>query len=223
VRVLPDGRIDWLVSFAPRTGRLRSQLFGAKTRALVVRDDEPVENLAVRIAPGGFRALFGERAELLTDRAPDTQEVLGAVARELAQRLADAPDLVTRARLVETELLARAARAEPALLAREAARRIEASGGRLAIAALAGALGVGERRLERVFRADCGLAPKVFARIARLQRALGRLRGASAAAVAADAGYADQAHLARECAALAGAPPRVVLSEIFKREVADAG
>jgi len=218
VRVLPDGRIDWIVSFAPRAGRLRSQLFDAKTRALLVASDEPLENLAVRIAPGGFRALFGERAERLTDRAPDAEDVLGPAARELAHRLADAPDLAARARLVEAELLARAARGEPPRLAREAARRIEASGGRLAIAALARALGVGERRLERVFRADCGLSPKRFARIARMQHALAGLRRGRAAAVAADSGYADQAHLTRELSALAGAPPRVVSAEIAERE-----
>lgn len=218
MRVLPDGRIDWLVSLAPRSGRLRSQLFGAKTRALVVGGDEPVENVAVRLAPGAFRALFGERAERLTDRAPDAAEVLGAGARELARRLADAPDLAARARLVEAELLARAALAELPALALLAARRIEASGGRLAIAALARELGVGERRLERVFRADCGLPPKVFARIARLQRAVAGLRRKRPVEVAADAGYADQAHLTRECVALAGAPPRVVLSELARLE-----
>ena len=66
--------------------------------------------------------------------------------------------------------------------------------------------------------AECGLPPKVFARIARMQVALVGLRSGRAADVAADTGYADQAHLTRELVALAGAPPKVVLSEMFKLE-----
>ena len=111
---------------------------------------------------------------------------------------------------------------EACALAAEAARRIEASGGRIAIGALARALGVGERRLERLFLVECGIPPKVFARIARMQRAVAGLRRARAADVAADAGYADQSHLTRELVALAGAPPGVVLSEMFKLEATRA-
>jgi len=51
-----------------------------------------------------------------------------------------------------------------------------------------------------------------------MQHVLAGLRRGRAAAVAADAGYADQAHLTRELSALAGAPPRVVIAEIAERE-----
>ncbi|MGB3055197.1 MAG: helix-turn-helix domain-containing protein, partial [Acidimicrobiales bacterium] len=52
-----------------------------------------------------------------------------------------------------------------------------------------------------------GYGPKVLARILRLQRALALARdGSSFAAAAVDSGYTDQAHLAREVRALAGAP-----------------
>ena len=140
----------------------------------------------------------------------------------LSGRLAGSPCLERRARLVEAELLARAARTETCSLAGEAARRIEASGGRIAIGTLARALGVGERRLERLFRVECGIPPKVFARIARMQCAVAGLPRARPADVAADAGYADQSHLTRELVALAGAPPSVVVSEMFKLEATRA-
>ena len=55
-----------------------------------------------------------------------------------------------------------------------------------------------------------------------MQRALVGLRRGRAADVAADTGYADQAHLTRELVALAGAPPTVVLSEMFKLEATRA-
>ena len=55
-----------------------------------------------------------------------------------------------------------------------------------------------------------GLAPKGYMRVLRFQRALRCLkqpRGKSLAAVAADAGYSDQAHFNREFLEIAGATP----------------
>jgi AraC-like DNA-binding protein len=65
---------------------------------------------------------------------------------------------------------------------------------------------------------DAAIAERAaFARLARFQRAL---RAASAdgraawAAIAAEAGYYDQAHLIAEFQAIAGAPPRALLGEL---------
>lgn len=58
------------------------------------------------------------------------------------------------------------------------------------------------------YRAACGLAPKRHAAVMRFQA---RLRAAathpSSAALAADAGYADQAHMSRQFSELAGMTP----------------
>jgi AraC-like DNA-binding protein len=66
-----------------------------------------------------------------------------------------------------------------------------------------------------------GPGPKRFARIVRAQVALGRLavdggRGGDLAQLAAELGYADQAHFTREMRELFGAAPGA-LAEIFKR------
>src|SRR4029077_17747240 len=81
------------------------------------------------------------------------------------------------------------------------------------------------------FRAEIGLAPKAAARVIRFDRArnllVRRLDGATAhgatadrgyplAGPAADCGYFDQAHLAREFRALAGCPPSQWLAEEFR-------
>ena len=52
-----------------------------------------------------------------------------------------------------------------------------------------------------------GYGPKTLERILRFQRFL-MLGGDDLARLALDAGYADQAHLTRECTRLAGLPPR---------------
>ncbi|MCZ4495406.1 MAG: AraC family transcriptional regulator, partial [Conexibacter sp.] len=71
------------------------------------------------------------------------------------------------------------------------------------------------RQLRRRFVRAVGYWPATLARVQRFQRFLGhaqRTPGASLARLAADAGYADQAHLARECRRLAGVPPSALLA-----------
>jgi AraC-like DNA-binding protein len=61
-----------------------------------------------------------------------------------------------------------------------------------------------------------GYGPKTLDRVLRLQRflALGRAEPAAGLArLAADAGYADQAHLGHECRALAGATPGELIAQ----------
>ena len=76
---------------------------------------------------------------------------------------------------------------------------------------LAGALGLGERQLRRRFAAAVGYGPKTFARVERFRAALALVRaGEPLARAAAEAGYADQAHMTREIAALAGRTPALL-------------
>ncbi|MGH6916056.1 MAG: helix-turn-helix domain-containing protein, partial [Geminicoccales bacterium] len=95
--------------------------------------------------------------------------------------------------------------------------------------------GVSERQLRRRFRAAVGYGPKTLDRILRLQRALALNAAPEArlglAALAADAGYADQAHMSREFAELSGASPAALLpfahsalalADLFKTEVREA-
>ena len=88
---------------------------------------------------------------------------------------------------------------------------------------LAAGTGWSERHLTGRFRAEIGLAPKAAARVIRFDRARKLLvRKLTAggdyllADLAADCGYFDQAHLAREFRALAGCPPSQWLAEEFR-------
>ncbi|MEU7040483.1 helix-turn-helix domain-containing protein [Streptomyces varsoviensis] len=77
----------------------------------------------------------------------------------------------------------------------------------LPAAALAADVGLGERQLHRRCLNAFGYGPKTLARVLRMNRALESARaGRPYAEVAAEAGYADQAHLAREVKSLAGVP-----------------
>ena len=82
---------------------------------------------------------------------------------------------------------------------------------------LAARLGVGRRALERMFREEVGLSPKLFVRIERLQRVLASLEHAAPdarwAELALRHGYFDQSHLIRDFRLLAGTTPERHVAE----------
>ena len=91
---------------------------------------------------------------------------------------------------------------------------------RTPVEALGAGLGIGERQLRRRFDDAVGYGPKTLQRVLRFQRFLA-LAEAERTAGGADpdlarlafaAGYADQAHLTRECTRLAGLPPAALLA-----------
>ena len=82
------------------------------------------------------------------------------------------------------------------------------------VAEMADQLGLSARQLHRRCLPVFGYGPRRLSRILRMTRALDRARaGLPLAEVAAVCGYADQAHLTRELAALAGAPPTSLLAD----------
>nr|WP_313954292.1 helix-turn-helix transcriptional regulator [Frankia sp. CpI1-P] len=93
-----------------------------------------------------------------------------------------------------------------------------------AVADVARTAALSERQLLRRCRQMFGYGPKTLARILRLQEALRSARtGRRLAVVAADAGYADQAHLAREVRALTGVALTSLLGPARPSSPAPAG
>jgi AraC-like DNA-binding protein len=170
--------------------------------------------LQVMLTPLGAERLLrapmsGLRPELL-----DLRTALGLDAVTLGERLAATAGAGACLDLMEAELLRRLAGAPPpADAVAQAWHRIEASGGRLAIGALARDLGLSRQTLVTRFRARSGLTPKLAARLKRFGGVLARLPSQPGdwAGLAAEAGYADQAHLIRECSALTGLTPGALL------------
>ncbi|MDX2152372.1 MAG: helix-turn-helix domain-containing protein [Bryobacteraceae bacterium] len=95
----------------------------------------------------------------------------------------------------------------------EITRRIVATDGAAPVADLVHGLGLSYRQILRRFHHASGLTPKEFARLRRLRAAcLHAFQSANPAwaALSADTGFSDQAHLARECQDVYGWPPRLV-------------
>jgi AraC-like DNA-binding protein len=73
---------------------------------------------------------------------------------------------------------------------------------------LAAATGVGPFALLRAFRAETGLPPHAYLNQLRVRQARQQLdRGVPPARAAAEAGFADQAHLTRHFKRVVGVPP----------------
>ncbi|MGH7518361.1 MAG: helix-turn-helix domain-containing protein [Gemmatimonadales bacterium] len=152
-----------------------------------------------------------------------------AATRPRYREYAPSPDLAQQVRcfwritgklaLIETALRARRAglyrRAAPRWL-RAAVRLLEGGDSGPGLQRVRDEVGASERTHERQFREMVGISPKTFHRVARFRRALERMQRRSRApyaAVAADAGYADQAHLIREFKSLAGITPAAYARE----------
>lgn len=77
------------------------------------------------------------------------------------------------------------------------------------VAEMARNTGMSPRTLQRWFERHVGMPPRRYLRLLRFQKAFEQMPGeASLAAHAADQGFADQAHMAREFRALAGMPAK---------------
>lgn len=209
-RVLPDGCIDLIVDLGdtPRFGP-RGYVVGAMTRAVSVRMAGRVEIAGVRFRPGG--AALGLPAGELTDRAAGVDELglraLCAPVLEAGSAFAALPVLA--------EVLAALHRDAPEPIATAAWARLRSTAGALPVRELAAQLGVGERRLQRIFHDHVGLTPKQAARVARLKAAISLMAGAELplGGVALRAGYYDQAHFNHEFARMAGVAPLVWRAE----------
>ncbi|WP_412544371.1 helix-turn-helix domain-containing protein [Longispora sp. K20-0274] len=181
-------------------------------RGLFIRRIEGTGHvLGVKFLPGGFRPFWGRPVSELTGRTVPAHAVLGPAADGAGRAILATTD--ESAMVAHAEALLLAARPEPDPLVAEVAgmvARIVADPGLTRVDALAGTLGVSARRLQRLFSGYVGVSPKWVLRRARLHEAHERAdHGLDLdwAALAADLGYADQAHLTRDFTATIGVPP----------------
>lgn len=196
-RVLPDGCMDVILIGD------RLVVAGPDTRAVVVDHAAGGPCVGLRFAPGQGPRVLGEPADAFVDSRVALADVWPErLVRELTERVA----LAERPGVVLTELaLARLREAAPVDDWRPAAVAALRSG--RSVLETARGLGLSERQLHRRSLRAFGYGPKTLTRVLRMQRALALARaGGPLAGVAAEVGYADQAHLAREFRALAGVP-----------------
>jgi AraC-like DNA-binding protein len=198
-------------------GRYDALIGGLHLSPVLITMDGAQSGVQVAVNPLGCGALFGLPAAELANVDTDFAAVAGdTVVAELRERLQLAGSWPARFAALDEVLCRRVRdRAVHPDVAHVFGRLLE-TGGDVAMAELAGEVGWSARHLTDRFRAEVGLRPKEAARVARFDRARRRLRpGVRLADVAADTGYFDQAHLAREFHTFAGCSPSQWLADEF--------
>ncbi len=222
---MPDGRAELIFNLAApfecRDGdavraQPRTLVVGPNRRAMEIRPTGMVDLVGVRFRPEALSPWLRVGGGQLLDRAYALSELPAPLDPTLAEELAAAWSSGARVAILRRHL----ARA-PARIAFD--RRISAAVD-LALAdsrarpeAIAAAVGMSCRQLNRRFRERLGFGPKPLARLGRFQRALRALEGPgrpTVASVAARVGYFDQAHLARDFRLFAGVAPGRYLREV---------
>lgn len=200
VHVVPDACVD--VMWHRESGRL----FVAGPDTHAHRTSVAAGALVgVRFRPGRAPAGLGVPASEVRDERVDLDQLWPADrVRRLADELASVPSVFEAEQVMAASVGSVVTEWDPAV-----PRLLELVGRGERVGSVADALGWSERQLHRRSLAAFGYGPKVLQRVLRFDRAMRmarRDRTAGLASVAYAAGYADQAHLAREVRAMAGVP-----------------
>jgi AraC-like DNA-binding protein len=194
---------------------------GASATYVVTETDGGQSGAQIKFSLLGARLFLGLPLGEFGDALIDASEAFGRTATELRDRLAEA-----RSQDERLNLLVRAA--EPRLGSEDAIapglafafRRLSRADVR--IADVAREVGMSREGFSKAFRREFGPSPKTFSRVrrfARTLRAREREPSLNGAALAAQCGYVDQAHMVHEFQEFAGGPP----SALWRRELPDAG
>jgi AraC-like DNA-binding protein len=187
-----------------------SLVAGPRTMPAVTAVRGRQAGVALQLSPLAAYATFGVPMHLLVDQFLSLEDVLGKPGVQLTEQVASAASMPQRFALVAAALThLRAAGPVPDVVAVNAWRQLGRTGQRTSVALLAEHLGYTRRHLSRMFRQQIGLTPKTASLVRRFERACAMLREGrrSFAAIAAEAGYADQAHLNRDMRAFTGCAP----------------
>jgi AraC-like DNA-binding protein len=210
-RTIPHGAVEILCP----VGGL-PQIVGPQTGARVDVLAPGATVVGARFRLGAAPAALGLPASELVDLTIGADALWGAAAVELGEQVAAAATTADAAALLEQAVFAReVAETDPVVV--EVADRL-LPGHAADVAALPSQLFISERQLRRRVQAGIGMAPKVVHRMLRFQGFLALAHGreghpAELARLAAEAGYADQSHLTRECLRLSGLSPAALMRE----------
>jgi AraC-like DNA-binding protein len=227
-RLLPTGTFDLVINLHEDQARiydkddhdqfrrLRGTLVcGAHSEFFVIDTAAQLAVLGVHFKAGGAFPFLKLPAGELHNLHVSLEDLWGAAANELRERLLEARTAEAKFRVLEQALLAQA----KLPLARHPAvnfalREFHCVPHARTIADVTGRSGLSARRFIQVFHEQVGLTPKLFCRVRRFQQVLRLIHRAQQvdwADVALACGYFDQAHFIRDFQAFSGINPSTYL------------
>ncbi len=207
VAVVPDGCVDllWTEAGFMIAGPDRTAAFPPMRPGATI--------LGLRFKPGIARHLLRCDLDALTGKVVAFDDLRPGGFNAQHDRLLAAGDPMKRLRLLR-DIFAAEMGDLPAM--RQDAAALEALCMRLPAKGIAATLGVTERTLRRISTAEFGYGPKTLARILRLQKLIGRIGepDTALAELAAETGFADQAHMSRDVLSLTSMTPGEILRQM---------
>ena len=182
-------------------------LAGPQRRAQVVETAPQRGMVAVNFTAGGAAPFLAVPLDAVADAYPSLGELWGVDGDLLREGLVGRPPQ-EMLDVLEDLLLAHLQRPLRRDLALDLALRELDRGARVDV--VVGRFGTTAKPFVRRVRAATGMTPKTYARLRRLQRVLAALPEAGPvdwAAVAAEHGFSDQAHLVHDFSAITGVTP----------------
>ena len=231
--VLPDGHVELVFNLGDPVGlagpawsglQPDRAVVGPLSKALRLDYQGPVHTFGIRFHPARGACFFGKPATALAERLLPLSEVCGGLDQALARRLTEHPDTATAAfrQSLDRALLDQLPRALPPdteVIA--AVDRLTRSDVMPVVTEIARELHLSSRQLQRRFLTAVGMTPKRFMRVMRFARvwlSASMSPHLTWAGLAAEHGFADQAHLVREFRAFGAEPP----THLFTPEWYDA-
>ncbi len=210
----PIGVFDHLDDCVPRDlghAVVNGARAGVYTKAVAAGSS----SIGLQLRPGAALTLLGLPADELAGHHVRLDELWGASASLLRERLLATPSAEGKLRCLETALMRRmkavssapSAPVHPAVLA-----GLQQLRGGSSVDEAARRSGYSQRQFVRLFLQAVGLTPRLYVRVQRFQKALRMMQGqgpqqASLADIAFHGGYSDQPHFNRDFRAFSGLTP----------------
>jgi len=220
--VLPDGHVELVFNLGAPVGlkgpayngrQPARAVVGPLSKALRLDYRGPVNTFGIRFHPARGAGFLDKHAAALTDRLLPLSQVCLPLDRAVARLLKQhpCPETDTYRTALDQALLGQLPSAlPPDVPVVTMVDRLSKAASMPQVTEIARELGISSRQLQRRFLAAVGMPPKRFFRVLRFARVwqLASMQPRETwASLAAEHGYADQAHLTREFRAFGAEPP----------------
>ncbi|HTJ51790.1 MAG TPA: AraC family transcriptional regulator [Cyclobacteriaceae bacterium] len=167
-------------------------------------------NISIHFKPTALKSIFGIDAHELTDNYTDLNSLCNI---NLTEQLANATSTGKRIEILTLFLIESLERNQEQKIEKThyALDLLQKENSPTSLQKIQQALNISERSLERMFKENIGVSPKLFARIARFQMSLNDIRSkdySKLTDIAYNNNYADQSHYIREFKAFSGVSPQ---------------
>jgi AraC-like DNA-binding protein len=193
-----------------------AEVAGVRTRRYSKRRMGEGSVFGIQFRPAMFQSLLHAPMTTLTDTVVSLHRVFGSESRAWAAAIRAERELPEKMAAAEDFLLPRLTPSKPnAFAMRDLVEHLARTPSLLRVDDVVATTALDKRTLQRCFRKYVGVSPKWVIRRYRMHEAAMQLRSRHPpplAALAAELGYADQAHFAREFKLTVGETPRAFVS-----------